>query len=117
MSAQHTPVPWHVGPHYKYDIESREGRICECNGMGSSRAVANAAFIVRACNSHDDLLKACVDVLAQFAAGYFVRNTDSDGCSDWAIKAMEPPRALAAMKAAVAKAEGSPIAAEGEAGR
>ena len=53
-----------------------------------------------------ELLAALKDVLAQFDAGYFVRNTDSDGCSDWAIKALRPLKALADAKAAVAKAEG-----------
>ena len=67
---------------------------------------ANAEFIVRACNAHDDLVAALKDVLAQFETGAFVRNTDSDGCSDWALKAAGPLRALAVAQKAVAKAEG-----------
>jgi len=52
-----------------------------------------------------ELLAALKAVLAQFESGAFVRNTDSDGCSDWAIKAIEPLRVLAAAQAAIASAE------------
>lgn len=54
-----------------------------------------------------DMRSALVDVLAQFDAGYFVRNTDSDGCSDWAMKAVEPLRALAAAQALLKATERS----------
>ena len=70
--------------------------------LSLSEARANARLIASA----PELLAAMQDVLAQFNAGYFVRNTDADGCSDWAIKAIEPLRALAAAKRAIAKAEG-----------
>ncbi len=56
----------------------------------------------------DDLLIAAKAVLARFTSGEFRRNGDSDGCSDWAIKAMGPLRDLAILKAAVDKAEGVP---------
>ena len=90
-----TAGPWTI-LHQAYlgNIEIAEA----CDGEHES----NAHLIAAA----PDLYAACVDVLAQFDAGYFVRNTDSDGCSDWAIKAMEPLRALASMKAALAKADG-----------
>ena len=64
----HTPTPWHQGPYYKGDVESREGRICECTPLSSPRAAANAEFIVRAVNAHDDLLAALKDVIAALQA-------------------------------------------------
>lgn len=54
----HTPTPWHQGPYYTSDVESRDGRICECMPLMSPRAAANAELIVRAVNAHDDLLAA-----------------------------------------------------------
>lgn len=55
---EHTPTPWHVGPHYKSDVESRQGRVAECSAFGSPRAAANAAFIVRAANTFERARKA-----------------------------------------------------------
>jgi len=57
-SSERTPGPWHVGPYYKSDIESAQGRIAECGIARGPRADIDAAFIVRACNSHDALLSA-----------------------------------------------------------
>lgn len=51
-----SPLPWHVGPHYKSDVHSRDGDVCACVGLNTPRAIANAAFIVRAANCHDELL-------------------------------------------------------------
>jgi hypothetical protein len=77
--------------------------VCEVSGSAiNSFHRADAQLIISA----PELLNALRDMLAQFDAGYFVRNTDGDGCSDWAIKVLEPVRALAAAKAAIAKAEG-----------
>jgi hypothetical protein len=58
----HTPGPWHVGPHYKSDVESREGRICECRPLSSPRAEANARLVAAA----PDLLIACEKFVASF---------------------------------------------------
>lgn len=57
-NVKHTPTPWHVGPHYTSDIESSEGRVAECRPLMTPRGIANAEFIVRAVNCHDDLVKA-----------------------------------------------------------
>jgi hypothetical protein len=67
---------------------------------------ALGASIDRLRADRDDLLAALRDVLAYFDAGAFVRNTDSDGCSDWALKAAGPLKALAVAQAVVSKAEG-----------
>ncbi len=57
-----TQTPWHLGPHYKYDIESRDGHI---GGTAyTPQGIANAAFIVTACNSHNDLVKALENLIA-----------------------------------------------------
>jgi len=60
----HTPgpmysvLPWHLGPHYRTDIMNRNGFVAECRPMMTPLAEANAEFIVRACNSHEELLAA-----------------------------------------------------------
>lgn len=81
MTTQHTPTPWLLS-HDTNDIRDRNDRMI-VNGQSihghaikdgaySSGAVlyakddggnANAAFIIRACNSHDDLLNAAVNAV------------------------------------------------------
>lgn len=87
---------------------------------GYDRAVIHAPDAPMAVDDADarliaaapDLLSAARAVLAQFAAGGFVRNTDSDGLSDWAIRAAGPLRDLAALKAAVDRADGKTYSAQ-----
>jgi len=67
MEAKHTPTPWHVG--------GRDGRIFYAadgyavsdatvfHGRHEGEHTANAEFIVRACNAHDDLVKALQGVI------------------------------------------------------
>lgn len=55
MTTSFTPGPWHTGPHYTSDVESREGRICSCDPFMSPRAEANVRLIAAA----PDLLAAC----------------------------------------------------------
>lgn len=50
-----TPGPYHVGPHYKSDVESRYGRVCECTPMGSPRAEANARLFAAAPDLYNGL--------------------------------------------------------------
>lgn len=57
---QHTPVPWDTEPTAGHD---RHGQSAIYGEDGKDIAIvydgqANAEFIVRACNSHDDLLAA-----------------------------------------------------------
>ena len=60
---EHTRTPWTVGePHVdtgRILIASPDDYICEITGFpGEALPDANAAFIVRACNAHDDLVEA-----------------------------------------------------------
>ena len=52
MSA-HTPGPWHIGPHYKSDVESAFGRICECGITRGRNSEANARLIAAAPELYD----------------------------------------------------------------
>jgi hypothetical protein len=72
--AQHTPGPWKVfgvrRNQYLAVIDSipdQDGKVianCICHvAMTNPDAQANAEFIVRACNAHDDLLEACEQAL------------------------------------------------------
>jgi hypothetical protein len=57
--AKHTELPWHVAGNIV--TESHGVAIAKCfdRGYETPDVLANAAFIVRACNSHDALLAAC----------------------------------------------------------
>jgi hypothetical protein len=106
MSA-HTPGPWKCETPGDC-IVAVDGTHVVCFGhdyddYGYLGNVADARLIAAA----PDLLEACKAVLEQFDSGALVRNTDSDGLSDWALRAVKPLKALADMKAAIAKAEGT----------
>jgi hypothetical protein len=53
-----SPLPWHVGPHYKTDIESSQGRVAEIGFINSPHGICDAAYIVHACNLYPELLAA-----------------------------------------------------------
>lgn len=72
----HTPTPWKMKQKDYADklcsgfIMSRASEIFishsdkasetwTCTGLATPEGVANAEFIVQACNAHDDLVKAC----------------------------------------------------------
>ena len=98
-----------VGPYYKTDVESSSGRVCECGPMGAPRAVANAAFIVRACNAHDDLLAALKGVVERIEQGGAVKREGVTGAaySVWMSNFGEDwCDVFNASEAAIAKAEG-----------
>jgi len=66
----HTPTPWTVDPDYKVTdadgefvayLSSAASRYCDDRPDHEGRA--NVAFIVTACNVHDDLVAACNRVL------------------------------------------------------
>ncbi len=59
-------LPWWVGPYYKSDIMSRTGRVAETGIMRGDQGIADAAFIVRAANSHADLLPLARTVAAAY---------------------------------------------------
>ena len=64
--------------------------------------VANARLMAAA----PDLLSALKAVMHGFESGVLCRNTDSDGLSDWAIKAAPSLLALGMARVAIAKADG-----------
>ena len=72
------------------------------DGMYGPTSHANAHLIAAA----PELLEALKAILAQFDAGYFVRNTQGDDSPDWVIKAARSVRTLAAGVQAIAKATG-----------
>lgn len=53
-----SPTPWHQGPHYKADIYCTWGQVATCVPLMSPLSEANAAFIVKAANAHDNLITA-----------------------------------------------------------
>lgn len=83
----HTPLPWQIRATSK--LMSIEGRFHQitCNDAfpsafvpawdmpaegevdGTEEALANAAFIVTACNSHYDLVDACLEFCRKVDAG------------------------------------------------
>ena len=81
MASEHSPLPWVVGrpdvdgdARYSYGIRDREDWVLAdvlttcaySDAAGRELAEANAEFIVRCVNSHDDLLAA----LKAIVAGY-----------------------------------------------
>lgn len=67
METKHTPGPWYQhrtkDKVYANVRSANVGCIADCGSRSDSIAQANAAFIVRACNSHDKLLEACKTAL------------------------------------------------------
>jgi len=60
--SEHTPLPWVKNDLARIESEKEHGWvndgwiICDCDGPDGEH---NAAFIVRAVNSHDELVAAC----------------------------------------------------------
>ena len=68
MNTSHTPGPWAIGKKYKSDIYTSGGgkliaRTVSSAGIMSLATDADAAFIVRAVNAHDDLVAALQEAL------------------------------------------------------
>lgn len=68
--AQRTPVPWEaIGCTVQTDTLFGNSRFVALTATPAERTEtdeANALFIVRACNAHDDLLKACHALVEAF---------------------------------------------------
>lgn len=74
MNAMHTPTPWetvelnpeswHIWPNNGKD--TFRIATCYCHQLGGEDAKANAAFIVRAVNAHDDLVAALRKLIGDF---------------------------------------------------
>ena len=65
---KHTPSPWHIDQWRKITAQGETLSICGVSQPTGRVAdddigYANAAFIVQACNSHDDLVAALEDLL------------------------------------------------------
>jgi len=95
MSAQHTPTPWAYRPNEFDDwgwIRAANGDLVAVakaspwltaedftlfREIKSDPAIANAAFIVRACNSHDAL----VEALTKLISAAKLLQANSEGCA------------------------------------
>jgi hypothetical protein len=75
----HTTTPWHVGlsecsrvyggeQHWAVFGKDAGGVIADIEGSLDAESKANAEFIVRACNNHEELLTACKMSLAGTAS-------------------------------------------------
>jgi hypothetical protein len=64
MSSTHTPTPWFSDKGAVWDSQDllRRLLIAECIGDSRANAKADAAFIVRAVNVHDDLVAALREI-------------------------------------------------------
>lgn len=75
MNVQHTPGPWSAKDSVNVYHEGRHIADCGCHTEGVPLHIglenaANAAFIVRACNAHDELVEAltlCLSALDEYA--------------------------------------------------
>ena len=67
MSTKHTPLPWEViGTGYQLQIVDSNGAMI-CEGFSwSDQCKANARLIVRACNSHHELLAALEEMAMSY---------------------------------------------------
>lgn len=70
MRMEHTATPWHVGGNRSRIIYAEDGfAVADAtvfHGHHEESSEANAAFIARACNAHDNLvtaLQTCRDML------------------------------------------------------
>ena len=82
MATQHLPTPYEakiVGNDVRIEIVNKEtsrNLVCDFHRHAfhtpkeRARLISTAEFIVRACNAHDDLLKACKTVVTFHAASY-----------------------------------------------
>lgn len=110
MSAKHTPGPWKQCNSEPFEIVMDDGDVCPLvatvNGdpacVDEDQALADAAFIVRACNAHDALLAA-----AEHAAKSF----HHPACDAKGERSSQPERYCTChvqkARAAIAKAEGA----------
>lgn len=101
---KYSTLPWRVQGHIY--ICSGEGETFTLarttgNGLSGHDAEANAEFIVRAANSHADLLAACKLALDQAEGRFLCRPDEADGdCARRVIRELP-----AVLRAAIAKAE------------
>ena len=106
---KHTPLPWHAnGTQIIGKAGKRHQYIADvCRDVGAESARANAEFIFRACNSHDELLGALRSCFEMLTSPKFSGWIDANCADDelWAMTAAMIQRRDEA-RAAIAKAEG-----------
>ena len=81
----------------KFTVENFDGHLCYCATKD------RAEFIVRACNSHDELLKACKELYST------IKDTHDETCTVYATESGCTCRNMAikfCLQQAIAKAEG-----------
>lgn len=92
---QHTAIPWEPTGNgepvknikdpifYKLGIKHGGIRVAEAHGIGEEEAKANAAFIVKAVNSHDELVEALKSVLDTIESYNQVKNVFNLNSAQW----------------------------------
>lgn len=110
QNAQHMPGPWRVGQKYpcriftdRASVSDRQPVASTCEredeGTETDQQKIDAAFIVRACNSHDELLEALTNVLcAEFGS--------IENANYWASKNNQPNQMWKRALSTLAKAQG-----------
>lgn len=87
---KHTPTPWHIN-HDRNEQPNIYGptnddwvAVCphQCVQQLQVIANANAEFIVRACNAHDELLEALKSASAAACDAYCEREVDEHGYAE-----------------------------------
>lgn len=68
MGTKHTPLPWKCS-----DSDVYNGRFGHGTRIALGCEPADAEFIAKACNCHDDLLKVCEAIESHWANGNFSR--------------------------------------------
>lgn len=106
VKTEHTPGPWFYDNGYiaHKDVDG-DYAICEMHtAWDFKERDANAEFIVRACNSHYELLESCKKLMAYIDNGTLVRNTANDAEDGWAIKMLPFVQDLKAAQEAIKNA-------------
>ena len=101
---EHTKLPLKIsegttkescGDYFK-NIYSNDGFACaRAYGETVDECIANTLFVVKACNSHDELLAACINAHNQIV--YLHEKFEKTGTGE---------QAIAMLKSAITKAEG-----------
>ena len=100
--SKHTPTPWKANKWAPgWEISAPESHYTVCRLTDCNNEEANAAFIVRACNSHDELLEALKGLLLEVTGAH-------SGTSSIFAEELKSGRSfhIAVARAAIAKAEG-----------
>jgi hypothetical protein len=98
----HTPTPWALSDRFREDIVDREGELlASAYSMdigGDHAAAANAAFIVRAVNSHEQLVAALAEIKSWTDAALTFGFSDHqrDTVRDVLVRATEALKAVEA---------------------